>query len=54
MQSHMRKQVNKAVSIYYRKSQPASSLVSIEILTSFCSKYFPLQLHNNHHVIIID
>jgi hypothetical protein len=34
MQSHMRKQVNKAVNIYYRKSQPALSSVSIEILTN--------------------
>jgi hypothetical protein len=48
----MRKQVNKAVNIYYRKSQPALSSVSIEILTSFCSKDFPLKLHNYHHVMI--
>jgi len=54
MKSHMCKQVNKVVNIYYRKSQLASSSISIEILTSFCSKYFPLQLHNNHHVIITD
>jgi hypothetical protein len=50
----MRKQINKAVNKYYRKSQPASSSISTEILTSFCSKDFPLQLHNYHHVIIID
>jgi membrane protein YdbS with pleckstrin-like domain len=39
MQNHMRKQVNKAINIYYRKSQPASSSVSIEILTVFCAVF---------------
>jgi len=45
----MHKQENKTVAQYYRKSQPASHSVSIEILTVFASKV----VHINIDCIII-